>query len=197
VVRTLAGRDLLVVDGEAVRFHDLQRDFLLLETEDIAVLHADLLAAYRALLPAGTARWSALPPDEPYIWEHLLYHLRGAGDRRAVLTVARDLGHLTMRIARGGPYAAESDLRQAAALHPQDEGVRWQLQLVEQSSHLLGQIDSATDVAATLASRMESPPAGVDPATLVPFLPERYLVPRWGLRALPALRRVLDGHPSG
>jgi hypothetical protein len=193
---TLAGRDLLLISGEAVSFHDLQRNFLLLEVEDIAVLHADLIDAYRALLPTGTTRWSALPADEPYVWNHLLHHLRGAGERWAVLTVAGDLGYLTMRMALGGPYAAVSDLRQAAALHPRDERVQWLLQLLEQSSHLFGRLGSVVDLAATVASRTESAPAGVDLATLTPLLPARYLVPRWGFGAPSALRRVLDGHDA-
>jgi len=31
------------------------------------------------VLPGGQDRWFDLPPDEPYIWDHLLHHLRGAG----------------------------------------------------------------------------------------------------------------------
>jgi WD40 repeat protein len=193
VLHTLADRGLLLLSGEAISFHDLQRDFLLLEVEDLAVLHADLLDAYRALLPARTSRWSALPQDEPYIWGHLLHHLRGAGDRTATLAVARDLSHLTMRMWQGGPYAAESDFRQATALHPHDDGVWWLLQRGRQLGHLFGRLDSVADLAATVASRVESAPAGIDLATLAPLLPARYLVPRWGLTPAPGLRRMLDG----
>ena len=64
----LAARSLLTVQGDGVSFHDLQREFLLLHTEDLSLAHADLLAAYRALLPPG-ASWARLPPDEPYIWD--------------------------------------------------------------------------------------------------------------------------------
>jgi WD40 repeat protein len=192
VLHTFADRGLLL-SGEAISFHDLQRDFLLLEAEDLAVLHADLLDAYRTLLPARTSRWSALPPDEPYIWGHLLHHLRGAGERAAMLAVVHDLGYITMRWWQGGPYAAESDLRQAAALHPDDDGVRWSLQRGRQLGHLSGRLDSVADLAATFASRLESPPAGIDLATLNPLLPTRYLVPRWGLAPAPGLRRMLDG----
>jgi WD40 repeat protein len=193
-LRTLAGRDLLLVSDEAISFHDLQRDFLLLETEDIAVLHADLLDAYRALLPGDKPSWSTLPPKEPYIWGHLLHHLRGAGERASVLTVARDLGYLTMRIALDGPYAAESDLREAAAVYPDNDGVRWLLRLLEHTGTLFGQLDNIADLAATVVSRLEAAPPGIDLATLTPLLPATYLLPQWGVAPPPALRRVLEGH---
>jgi WD40 repeat protein len=193
VLRQLATRDLLILGGETIRFHDLQRNFLLLEAEDVALLHRDLLDAYRTLLPAGITRWSALPSDEPYIWDHLLDHLRQAGDRTTLLAVARDLGYLTMRLARDGVYAIESDLRQAVALHPRDDGVRW---LLRQSrlTGLIARIRSVTDLAATVASRTEGAPAGVDVASLRPFLPPRYLMPQWGYAVPTAIRRILDGH---
>ena len=53
------------------------RESLLLYTGDLSLLHADLLTV-PALLP--TDSWAHLPPGEPYIWEQLLYHLRGAGE---------------------------------------------------------------------------------------------------------------------
>jgi len=77
-LKQLAARELLTFSSDAIAFHDLQRAFLLLRAGDVRLLHADLLATYRA--PRGSDEWAELPPDEPYIWEHLLYHLRGAGD---------------------------------------------------------------------------------------------------------------------
>ena len=106
-----------------VSFHDLQREFLLLHTEDLPLAHADLLAAYRALLPPG-ASWARLPPGEPYIWDHLVYHLRGAGDGAAIQAVACDLAWIAIRSFGSGPYAAESDLRQAAGPVPRACGDR-------------------------------------------------------------------------
>ncbi len=117
---TLAERRLLSRDGDAIGFHDLQRDFLLLRTSDLRLMHHDLLDAYRALLPHAQAPWRELPPQEPYIWEHLIYHLRGAGDSPGVLAAATDVGYLALRAFGGGPHAAERDLRQAADLHPDD-----------------------------------------------------------------------------
>jgi hypothetical protein len=93
------------------------------------LLHVDLLGAYRALLPAGTSGWSQLPQDEPYIWEHLLYHLRASGDGAGVSALVGDLAYLAWRCFRGGLYAPESDLSQAANLYPDHTGIRWELSL--------------------------------------------------------------------
>ena len=55
----LAARSLLTVRDDGVSFHDLQREFLLLHTEDLPLGHEDLLAAYRhtaaARRPLGAA----------------------------------------------------------------------------------------------------------------------------------------------
>jgi hypothetical protein len=109
---------LLVVEPDGVVFHDVQREFLLLQAERQSRLHADLLGAYRALLPENTDAWTGLPEHEPYIWEHLIYHLRGAGDGPAITALVCDLAYLALRSFRSGPYAAESDLYQAAELYP-------------------------------------------------------------------------------
>ena len=99
-LRRLHDRGLLILDGEQISFHDLQHDYLLLRAEDLTGLHERLLDAYRAVLPGGQDRWFDLPPDEPYIWDHLLHHLRGAGrwpERRhnpPQVAVDRDGGNL-------------------------------------------------------------------------------------------------------
>ena len=47
----LAARELIGLDGSAFSFHDLQRDFLLLQAEDLELLHDELLDAYRPCFP--------------------------------------------------------------------------------------------------------------------------------------------------
>ena len=190
----LAARSLLTVHGGEVRFHDLQREFLLLRTEDLPLAHEDLLAAYRVLLPPGGS-WAQLPPDEPYIWDHLLFHLRGAGDGAAVQAVACDLAWIAARSFAGGPYAAESDLQQAAALFPGHAGIGWLLRLLAQWGYLLTGHPTVGDLAVTLASRTRDVPVLTDARGLAGLLPSCYLAPEWGLpSAQPALARVLQGH---
>ena len=197
----LAARGLLTFDDGAISFHDLQRGFLLLNTEDLTLLHADLLAAYSQLLPADELApqglsWAELPEDEPYIWEHLVYHLRGAGDRPGVLALVTDLAYLCVRAFRGGgPYAAESDLRQAAGLFPDDPAIGWLVALFTRWGHLLTRLSKVGDVAAALWLRTDAAPAAISRSSLESLLPTSYLESRWGLRdAPPALTRVLEGH---
>ena len=53
-LQTLADRELLILDRDEIAFHDLQHSYLLLQADDLALLHDDLLAGYQALLaPAG------------------------------------------------------------------------------------------------------------------------------------------------
>ena len=50
-LRALADRELLILDRDEIAFHDLQHSYLLLQADNLALLHADLLAGYQALLP--------------------------------------------------------------------------------------------------------------------------------------------------
>ena len=194
-LQLLADRELLVLDRDEIAFHDLQHSYLLLQADDLALLHDGLLAGYRALLaPAGTGWWR-LPAGEPYIWDHLLYHLLGAGDRSGAASTVTDLAYLAKRIALAGPHAAETDLDQAAAVHLGDPRIGWLRRWLARHAHVLAGLADPADVAVTLAGWLASPPAGIDRHRLDPLLPSLYPAPRWGLPAEPpALQRVLSGH---
>jgi NB-ARC domain/Domain of unknown function (DUF4062)/WD domain, G-beta repeat len=91
-VRELADHGLVEDRGPAgIR----PRDVLRVTTRRLAAYHRQLLDAYRPLLPPGDeglrTAWWAMSSDEPYLWRHLVHHLREAG---------RD----------GGPEAAELEL---------------------------------------------------------------------------------------
>jgi hypothetical protein len=166
-----------------------------LHTEDLSLAHADLLGAYRALLPPGVTRWARLPLGEPYILEHLLHHLRGAGEGAAIRALACDLAYIAIRSFLSGPFAAESDLRQAAALYPEDEGIAWLLRLLTQWAHLFTRHPTVGDLAVTFTSRTHDAPASLDTEGLADLLPPYYLAPQWGLPAAqPGLARALEGH---
>ena len=197
-VAQLATRELLTVEDGTIILHDLQRDFLLLRVSSMRLLHHELLEAYRVLLPTPRSPWRELPHDEPYIFEHLIEHLAGAGDTHGVTTTAADLGYIAIRAFRHGPRAAEGDARRAAALAPADPAIGWVLGLLAQWGHVLAGHDRLSDVAATLLTRATTLPPGIDVDTLRTLLPSRTLTPRWGLPdAHHALRRVLGGHDGG
>jgi hypothetical protein len=169
---TLADRELLVLgpDIEQITFHELQHSYLLLQVDDLALLHADLLAAYQALLPAAGTGWWRLPDGEPYIWDHLLHHLYGAGDRAGAISTVTDLAYLAKRIALVGPPAVESDLAEASAVHLDDPRIGWLRRWLARHTQLFEGLDDPADVAATLAGRLTDPPAGIDLHRLDPLL---------------------------
>ena len=189
---------------DRISFHDLQRDLLLLHAPALATLHADLLDAYRALLPVGAKdQWWRLPTDEPYVWDHLVHHLRGAGERRALLATVTDPAFLTIRIGGHGVHAAEADLAAAQ----EDAGaaltvVDWWQAWLRRHAHLLRRLSGAaiSTVAPTVLVWLWADPTRpitVDPDRLRPLLAPRHLTPRWGL-VPPSnlLIRVLAGHST-
>ncbi|MGZ6613117.1 MAG: NB-ARC domain-containing protein [Solirubrobacteraceae bacterium] len=189
----LEGAKLLTFEDGGVSFHDLQREFLLLQAEQRSLLHADLLAAYRALVHG--ADWAELPQQEPYIWDHLLYHLRGAGDGAALRALASNLAYLAVRSFRGGPHAAESALREAAILCPNEPALDWLLRMFTRWGYLFAHQPSVGDLAVTLVSRTLRAPMPLNRDGLTTLLPSHYLAPKWGTpKATAALVRVLQGH---
>jgi hypothetical protein len=176
-LQMLADRELLVFDRDEIAFHDLQHSYLLLQADDLALLHDGLLAGYRALLAAPGAGWWRLPAEEPYIWDHLLSHLLGAGDRSGAASTVTDLAYLARRIALAGPHAAETDLAQAAGAHLGDPRIGWLRRWLARHAHVLAALADPADVAVTLAGWLASPPAGIDRHRLDPLLPLLYLAP--------------------
>lgn len=59
-----------------IRIHNVIRSYLIQTTSDFPALHQRFLDAY------GLADWTQLSPNEPYLWNHLAYHLIQA-DRSA------------------------------------------------------------------------------------------------------------------
>lgn len=201
----LAAANVLRMDDDAMGFHDLQHDYLLLHAPPLALLHAGLLDAYRALLPEHDPdQWWRLPVGEPYIWDHLVVHLRSAGERQVLAATVTDPAYLVQRIAAGGPHAAEADLGHAAATLPAHDLIAWWRGWLARHAHLLtlGESTDDKDRAAVVAPTMlawltadGSRTSGVDPVRLAPLLPAAHLRVRWGLTPPhTALVRVLTGH---
>ena len=154
LLEQLAARQLLC-STRAIHFHDLQHEFLLLQEGDMALKHADLLDAYQSLLGDRSSHWRHLPHDGPYIWDHLLYHLRGSGDGAAVYAPMTDLAYVAVRSARNGPYAVETDLRLAARLYPRDGAIQWLLDLYAHWGYLFAGLDTPASVSMALAMRTQ------------------------------------------
>ena len=168
-----------------------------------------------ALGGAEQAQWWRLPAREPYIWDHLIEHLRGAGNRRELVATVTDPAYLAHRIAAGGPHAAEADLARAAAVLPEHPLIIWWQTWISRHAHHLGPDEAAHDnpandtddtgsglaVAPTLLSWLradDARPPEIDLTRLEPLQPTPHLSARWGLHAPAAtLVRVLAGHFGG
>jgi WD40 repeat protein len=122
----MAGYSLLRYEDDAISFHDLQHGYLLLHARELAVLHAELLNAYRKFLfEDGLEQWWQLPQSESYISNNLVAHLAGAGERRSLVATVSDPAYLARRIAGHGAHAAYTDLGRAQIALPGHATILW------------------------------------------------------------------------
>ncbi len=171
----------------------------------LGLLHRTLVDAHRAGIPTepdGRTAWWALPPDEPYLWNHLAEHLHLAsvgddptGDlaRVELNTLAIDLRWVTARLRLHGVAAINADL--ALARDPRAALLRTR---IEQNAYLLEPTDPAHAQAATLVSRLwDDPDFGAAARAFSAAQPVGRLTPAWPMPDLPdpALLRVLPGNP--
>ena len=209
----LAAAELLQYNEfrNSVEFHDLKHDYLLLHATTPAVLHAQLLEAYRPLLSKthgwNEIRWSQLPHDEPYLWDHLVAHLGMAGERRSLAATVTDPAFHVQRIARSGLHASETDLARAADFQPNDPRLSWWATWLARHAHLLTRGQPRHDhqlrrwnVAATIKAWLDAEPdfrSNDDLAGLASLLSQPYLRLLSGLRApTESLVRILTGRSS-
>ncbi len=81
-----------------IRFHDVIRLYLIEQQKHgIVQLHEILLSLYR---PA--TGWTALSPKEPYLWDHLAYHLSNSENYNELRSLFANDGWLHARIPQSG-----------------------------------------------------------------------------------------------
>ena len=136
----------LDLNTRTVRLHDVVRKYLIHEQgAHLPALHERLLNAHRPPSPEGAqlsvADWTALPADEPYLWDQLAYHLveSGRGDELHALF------GLTTAEGRNAWYTAKAGLRGNAG-YLADLGEAWRV-AKSQSREQLGRGDVAAAVA--------------------------------------------------
>ena len=140
VNRSLARRD----EEGRLRLHDLQHDYLRARAGDsLPDLHRRfLLACARSLLSAsgGTLEglpWRRLPPQTPYLWDHLAHHHLQAGAWDALYALLTDFDFLEARCRATSVFDLEADYRLAlAAWPPQDAERRGVLAALEERLRL-------------------------------------------------------------
>ena len=167
------------------RMHDVVRRYLLdrLGT-GAAALHHTLVDA---LKPA--AGWAALPPNEPYAWTHLFFHLDAAGLHQELQALALSAQWLSQKTLVRTAFAVEADLRLAQARFPAHAPLALLCRIYGQSAHLFGDCRSAAEVRATLLARLPAE-VGLDggteprlaPVATLPDLPHPALLRTLGNR---------------
>lgn len=76
-----------------IRLHDVIRTYLCQIQPNLAALHSTFLDSYKL------AHWTALPTDEPYLWDWLAYHLIEAQRIKELTALFADDRWLHVRVA--------------------------------------------------------------------------------------------------
>ncbi len=179
-----------------IRLHDVVRVYLQGEHRDkLPALHGQFLDAYQI------KRWADLPVGEPYLWDHLAYHLVEAGRTDELVETVKDLRYLASKAFLRSAFAAETDLN--AALRAAISLDEWSIKLKSgfaNAAHILDQCGSLEEALSTLHSRLQhfGPSLGEPIQRFRRELPRPYLTPWHTLPDLPhpALIRTLVGHTS-
>ncbi len=179
-----------------IRLHDIMRSYLRGKVQDqIPALHSRFLDAY------DLDRWADLPIDEPYLWDHLAYHLAEAGLTDELIETVKDLRYLATKAHLRSVYATEGDLytvwRTTLII-----GAWWEMLKYgfANAAHILDRCVSLEETLSTLYCRLQniSPELSGPLKRLEQELPRPYLAPWHKLPDLPhpALSRTLSGHTS-
>jgi hypothetical protein len=176
-----------------IRLHDVIRTYLRAEASmELPALSARFLAAY------SLASWADLP-NEPYLWEHLAYHLFEVGRIAELVTTVKDLRYLARKTLLKKTFAVENDLLQAEQQAPTDATLHLLKRSYIQMSHLLNQCGNYAEVATVLHSRMlhlddlAAACRQLELSLRRPYLTSWHLLPDL---PDPALIRTLRGHTS-
>src|SRR6266700_967369 len=175
-----------------IRLHDVIRSYLQKAVEaDLPALHANLLDAY------ALKHWADLPPDEPYLWDHLAYHLVASGRLAELVATVKDLHYLANKTLVRKAYAAEADLVFAEQQVPADVPLRLLTRNFANMVHLLNRCSTYTEIAPVLYSRLVHVQELSDLCQAFERdIPRPYLASWHQLPDLrdPALIRTLRGH---
>lgn len=173
-----------------IRLHDVMRKFLIdQQTGRLPSIHAQLLDSH---YPAH--RWSDMPAEEPYLWDHLAHHLVGANRVDELVANVKDWRYLVAKTHIRTSLAVEADLLIAEKWAIEDASLPLLRRNVVNSGHLLNRCEKRDDIAITLFSRLQ-PQEELKSLTtdLEQHLKRPYLLPTSKLPDLPhpALVRTL------
>ena len=187
----------------SVRLHPAVRAYLLtlLTSNQLPHLHGQLLDAHQTTRKTSDAPtpWAAMSAEEPYLWNHLAFHLTNAGRGAELVDTVLYLPYLIEKTKLCGARAVEADLRTAYSVAHQHPVLYALLREFSRTAHILNRIGAPDDLATTLYSRLHHlSDAFSYMLQLESALPRPYLAPWHSLPDQPveALLRTLAGHTA-
>ncbi|MGH9754228.1 MAG: NB-ARC domain-containing protein [Blastocatellia bacterium] len=195
----------LLLDFDAsrrgIRLHDVVRHYLIEQTRNqLPSIHNQLLESHRPVAQSPSrpvAPWSELPDDEPYLWDHLAFHLIEAGRGAELIATVKDWRYLAKKTLLRKSLSVENDLIQAVKYAPDDDPLRALRRTFANTGHLFNHCETRDDLHSTIFSRLQH----LDELQNIVREMERRLtspriVPKFDLPDLPhpALIRTLEGH---
>jgi hypothetical protein len=189
------------LNKRTLRLHDVIRKYLMDEQRDrLRQLHNQLLDAHTPTPPlphSPTPAWAALPEDEPYLWDHLAFHLIEVGRGAELVATVKDWRYLAQKTFLRKSLAVERDLLRAETVAPTDDVLRTLRRNFVNSGHLINHCATRKEVNETLFARLQH----VDELKAIlqgmeQSLETPYVAPLHRLPDLPhpALIRTLEGH---
>ena len=125
----LQSYDLLI---RSIRLHDVIRNYLWVKMKPcLSTVHSQFLDSY------SVHRWADLPPQEPYLWNHLIEHLSAAGKDDALKATVKDLRYLAAKACFRGVAALEQDLFLTSSLYRNDSILEILKDQIARIAHLL------------------------------------------------------------
>ena len=197
----------LLLDFDAskrgIRLHDVIRHYLIEQARNqLPSIHNQLLESHRPVstsLDPPVTPWSELPDDEPYLWDHLAFHLIEAGREKELVATVKDWRYLAKKTLLRKSLSVENDLVQAVKYAPEDDPLGALRRAFANTGHLFNHCETRDDLQTTIFSRLQH----LDELQAIVLELERRLtspriVPKFNLPDLPhpSLIRTLEGHSS-
>ncbi len=184
-----------------IRLHDVIRKYLIEQQRDrLPEIHAQLLTAHHpfTLSPLHPV-WSEMPDDEPYLWDHLAFHLIGAGRGDELVATVKDWRYLAKKTLLKKSLSVEGDLVKAEQIAPADDPLRTLRRNYVNSGHLFNHCETGKEIKETIFVRLQHlKELNTMLREVAQSLERPYVAPQSALPDLPhpALIRTLEGHSS-
>jgi NB-ARC domain/WD domain, G-beta repeat/Trypsin-like peptidase domain len=186
-----------------ILLHDVIRKYLIeQQRERLPEIHAHLLDALSPHRPSHESpapAWSEMPDEEPYLWDHLAFHLIEAQRGDQLVATVKDWRYLAKKTLLKKSLSVEGDLVKAEKVAPADDPLRTLRRNYVNSGHLFNRCKTGKEVNETIYVRLQHLN---DLKTILREMAQNlelpYFAPQYALPDLPhpALIRTLEGHST-